>query len=305
MDKDFLKEYKGRIVKYSFLPNKTPICTWACRHCYIHSSGSLKERIEKSEEQVLSEIKGLVDKGYTVIPLTTEMLMMSNWKDILRTVGEKKVYTNGIMMADNPSIVEDFNDEGILEVHVTGNVSEYHKNLHLAPSEKINKCISLSLEAGIKPVVTLLITSENYENLSKMIEYYFSRGVKDFNMIRVIGRQSYVMNDKQTQVFFDAFEHEKGKYGNAIRMRLDSSFGKYGDSPSECDGFFCGAGVDKVEIGYDNYIYPCSLLQYKEFRIGVFRDGKILLKNEFPFGKLNKKNCLSYQLINTRGVSDD
>ncbi|MEM5814627.1 MAG: hypothetical protein QXD77_02320 [Candidatus Aenigmatarchaeota archaeon] len=294
MDAQHLREYDGKIVKYGFIPNREPICTSECAHCYIRHSGSLKERVMKSDDTVLSEITGLVDRGYTVVPLTTEMLLMSNWKDILRSVGEKKIYTNGRLIAEDSSIVNELADEGIYEAHITGNVPGYNDRLRLMQPKKIDDAISFLFAAGVKPVVTLLMTTDNCGNLEQMLDYYCSQGISDFELIRVIGNWDYVMDKEQTAAFFKEFDKIKAK--NGIRLKLDSSFGKHGDH-TDGDGFFCGAGTDKVDIGYDNYVYPCSLLQYKEHRIGIFKNGRILLKEHLPFDGLEKDECMSYQLL--------
>lgn len=304
MNNRTLKRYEGQVVKYCFLPNTDPFCTNACNHCYIRSLESLNNRVKKSDARILSEIEGLVNDGYQVQPYTTELLLTPNWKNILRTVGEKKVYTNGKIVAEKHEVINEMTREGIKEMYITGNVPGYHNRLNLVNPDIINTVIGLASDAGIESIVTLLITRDSFNHLSEMIDYYEPKKVRKFNMIRVVGGTDSVISRRQTDEFLESFR--KIRQENGMDMNLDSSLGKCSTNPVRGEEMFCGAGTDKVAIGLDDFIYPCSMLQFRQYRMGIFRDGEILVKKRSRSRvRLDKNDCMAYQLLKSRRIAEN
>lgn len=273
-----------------FLPEQPPFCNSSCTGCYIFSSESFANKIKKTEKQILSELKELKKQGYSIIPITSEILLNKNYIAIIKELGLDYILTNGKIIVEKPNILKELKNIGIKQIRITGNFLNSGQNL--TNPKFFKKAITLINKSGLSALVWLRITKQNLQKIPEMVKKSIKLGVNAIQFIRYIPingeRADQVINDKDTKYFFSILKKLREKYPNTY-LSAGGSFGfRY-----RAKKYICNAGKTKFLIGLDNYIYPCFYLTQKENRLGRFRAGKLEINKQFTI-KGSKYDCLAY-----------
>lgn len=267
----------GKIAVYSFLPLAEPYCNSRCTNCFILSSDSMKERIPKSEERIISEIKTLRRQRYGVILNTTEVLAMERYDEILQAADARYILTNGRILLEQPGILGKLKEIGVEQITVTLNLE--NSGLRLVQSGIGLEAAKLAIRSGFSVMDRITVTAANCLSIVETVEKCISEGIRliQFNRYIDILGLGGMLDEKQTESFFCELREARKRYpyqkesGGGVYISASGTFGsRFRDRK-----FSCTAGANQVTIGVDNYVYPCIFMTNKENRVGRFEGGRI------------------------------
>jgi MoaA/NifB/PqqE/SkfB family radical SAM enzyme len=288
-----------KAVDYMFLPPDEPYCNRkVCSDCYVIKSESFRDRVRRSETEIISDIRGLVEKGYCVLPITTELLMFSRFIRILEAAESKRLLTNGAEITARPGVLGDLKMIGVRQITLTldfGNSGMVRPDLGVAMDawRRIEN-------AGIEPMGRITLNKLNYMKAGEMVDACFKSGIRllQFNRFMDLSGQGRMLKTTDAREVFEQIRLARQKYPVSKGGIYVSAAGGMGSVYRE-KKFECEAGKTPVAIGMDNYVYPCIYLTQEENRIGRFEGGEIIIEKTFgPPG--DRLECPAYRYLAAR-----
>ena len=264
------------VIDYVCLPETSPVCNFGkCDQCYILASEAYKYRVARTEEKILCDLETLVDSGYEVFLVTTELLQFKNYLKMLQTINENHFLTNGIIISQKPDILKDLKNIGIEQITLTGNLNDAGYRL---PDNKYTiGAIQKIILANITPVLHINITENNIEKVEESIKYYYNIGVRNFRFGRFVPLTNNSIGPKPVEgyavlKFLREIEKAKQKYPYDKKTKTGTYIGVIGNFGTQyrddAHKYRCPVGKSQFTIGPDNFIYPCIYLMQVENRIG-------------------------------------
>jgi len=287
-------EYKnrfvpGRTLAYMFLPQVEPPCSCRCTGCYVLASEAYPKRVKRSEEQVIADLKALTASGYSVIPLTTEILMNERYLELLSAVKTTYVLTNGNLIVSKPGILDELKGIGIVQVVLTANFG--NSGLVLPGLNAFKEAVRLVNSAGLEVMARITLTKENYLNVLEMASACRQFGIRRVQFLRFmpIERGPETLDESSARRFFELLKVARNANPD-IYLSAGGSLG----SQFRKKEFFCPAGKTQFTIGLDNRVYPCIYLTQDENAIGRYENGSVVIDRKFSVGG-NELDCPAYR----------
>lgn len=289
---------QSRTVAYMFLPATEPICNSRCTDCYVLCSESLRSAVKRSEDKILEDLQSLVAQGYAVIPITTEVLLMRRYLDILRAVNANYVNTNGRVLVARPEVLGELKSIGISQVVVTANFG--NSGLCLTQTSIVDEAVGLVRNAGLSLMLRVRVTKKNLESVLEMVSACIARGASTIEFLREIpinSKTTEILNEAETKRFFEILKEVRSRYpysksnGEGVYITAGGTFGTQFKPDREV---MCGAGTSRITIGLDNRVYPCIYITTEDAAIGRFEDGRIIIDRKFELGG-NEFDCPAYR----------
>ena len=286
-----MREYRGKQVTIMSCSD----CNARCEHCYISYSGNFKGT------ELLEMCKTFKNK-YNIIINGTEVLLHDDYFEALKLSDQNRVLTNGLIIYNNPSILEKVKDAGITRVAMS-----YHFGTEVShvPQYIVEDCILKIKEYGLIPELMCTITVDNYNELDYICEKVTSLGVKTIRLFNCINIgnckdncSDLCLNDEQIDDFFRNLNEQRKKYDiDQLRINRNGLFGP--DTCSSKNNFLCPAGVDEVVITPDLNVYPCIFMTKPGYEIGKYINGKIMLYEFQNEGD----TCIAHEVFNKHDES--
>jgi radical SAM protein with 4Fe4S-binding SPASM domain len=280
-------EYNGKQVTIMSCSD----CNANCEHCYISYTGNLTGK-------ELLKLCNVLHKKYKIIINGTEVLLHPDYFEALTISDQNRILTNGIIIYNNPKILDDIKRTGIstiaMSYHFDSDVS------HIS-HEMLEKTINIIQKANMNVELMCTITNDNYNQLETICEKVLSLGVhtiRFFNCLNTGKCEENVnelcLSDNQILDFFKQLKCIRAKYDkNILKIKRNGLFGA--DKNNINCNFCCNAGIDEVVITPNLNVYPCIFMTKPGFEIGKYINGKIMLDEKI----LNDgKECVAYQIFN-------
>lgn len=288
------KFMRGRTVGYMFLPQVEPACNSRCTGCYIFSSETYNCRVRRSEEEIISDLRGLTAAGYSVIPVTTEILSNARCLEMLAAANSEYVLTNGRLIVRNSGILARLRPVGIRQIVVTANFE--NSGIRLTNPEFFRGAARSVQDAGFSLMARITLTRLNITEVGSMISECARIGVQCIQFLRFMPLEKgpATLTEADTENFFRLLQGMRKKYPG-IYLSAGGSLGFQFRKKI----FACRPGQTQVVIGLDNGIYPCIYLTQTENRIGTYENGELKIYREFKVSG-NPSDCPAYSYIKNK-----
>ncbi len=288
----------GRTVAYMFVPESMRKCNSSCTGCYVLASESYKNRVDRTEEKIISDLRALAAKGYSILASTTEVLLLERYPEVLQAIGATTVLTNGKIIVANPEILLRLKEIGIEQIVLTANFS--NSGLKLTEPDFFKEALRAVRYFGLKEMVRITLTKQNLPFLQEMVGICNSLGISCIQFLRFmpVSQGPETVNEADAKKFFRMLELLRAQYPD-IYLSAGGSLG----SQFRKKRFSCPAGKSQFLIGLDNGIYPCIYLTQKENQLGRFENGELFIERTFdPQG--NQLECPAYRYYLSRSKNE-
>lgn len=266
-------------------------CNANCEHCYISYTGGLSGK-------ELLEMCSVLRNKHKIIINGTEVLLHDDYFDALAISDQSRVLTNGIIIHNNPELLNKIKSVGInaiaMSYHFDSDVSSVSQKM-------VEENIKQIQEVGLNAELMCTITSENYNRLEQICDRTIQLGVHTIRLFNCLNtgncetnENNICLSEDQLLVFFEQLRLLREKYPKSVlKIKRNGGFGK---DIKNCDCHFkCTAGVDEVVITPNSKVYPCIFMAKDGFEIGDYVDGKIILHSIVE----NADNqCIAYNIYN-------
>jgi MoaA/NifB/PqqE/SkfB family radical SAM enzyme len=289
----------GRTMIYMFLPESEPYCNSRCTGCYVLASESFKRRVKRSEQDVIDDLRNLVESGYSVLYSTTEVLMNRRYIEMLKTSKSDYILTNGKKILEKPEVLDELKDIGVTQIFMTANFD--NSGLVLPDRKAFSEAIGKVLDANMELVVRITLTRNNVESMPGMIDACRGLGIRAIQFLRFMPLEKgpETLDGMSTKRAFELLETERlrnpdiflsagGALGSQFRKRR----------------FCCPAGKEQFVIGLDNRIYPCIYLTQNENALGVYENGEVKIERTADIPG-NELDCPAYRYYKLRSKSGE
>lgn len=288
---EYKTKFTNKTIVYTCIPEDI-VCNSKCIGCYIQSSDAFKNKVYRSESQIINDLKNLVSKDYTVIISTTEILLFKNYKDMLKITNTKYVLTNGVIITQKPDILKELKEIGIKQIVLTANFD--NSGLELTNKNFFESAIKLIQKYNFEIMLRITLTKNNFSNIKDMVEKCVSLGIKCIQFLRYIPLDKTVDSFSNTKEFFLILKKIRQEYPD-IYLSASGSLGfEY-----RTKKYICTAGKKRFVIGLDNSIYPCIYLSNNENKLGTFVDGELIIDKYLDNNSLN---CPAYKYYSNQSV---
>jgi len=167
---------------------EVPTCNHnLCTHCYYKAAYKwidiAKYPVVESTD-IIKIAKQLKSSGYNNIffPITSELLLAPNWKEIVDILNHGYINTNGIIIAERGcEILDEIAEVGIKGIVITANITKSPEILNLTPKEiievafdEIRKYNLRNPERAFETTATVTVTAENYNKIFEMCDYVYT-----------------------------------------------------------------------------------------------------------------------------------
>lgn len=283
-----MKEFDGQYVTIMSCSD----CNTKCKHCYVSYKGNFSG-------QKLYDLASKLKDKYELNINGTEVLLHEDFFDTYNLIGQRRLLSNGIIIHTNPSIIDKIKKSSIEMVAMS-----YHFVIQNDISSVSNKLLEENIKVltneGIKVELMCTVTKDNYDKIIQICDAVHHLGVKKVRFINYLKTgnatklsDSNVLTDEQKKIFFEQLNIAREKYDkDELLIKRCGSFGY--DHQHKCH-FNCPAGINKVVIAPDLYVYPCIYMVKPEYRIGYVRDGKVYLDKQIVH---HQDRCLASDCYN-------
>lgn len=270
-------------------------CNAGCRHCYIEYGG------ERSPEDAVKTVKALHSRGYDVGLAGTEALLNPKYLEAYKEAGQCHLLTNGIILDKDKSLYSVLKKNGIegLVFSVHWGMRERIKSV---PEDLVSRVIKEAKPRGFIIKIFTLVTSENCHSAAFLCEKAIELGVDILQPLRFVEVGSgknlgeLSLAPEQVEMFFRDIEAaRKNTPRSILEIKLH---GNFGPRPGSCGeelakkNRYCPAGKEAVAVDPQNNVYACPFLMQPENRIGIYRDGEIIIEKDLPEGR--RDTCIAH-----------
>lgn len=263
-------------------------CNKKCRHCYLAYEGS------RSPEYALALTRHLRDQGHEITIAGSESLLEPDYLKSYKEAGQDYILTNGIILDRDKSVYDMLRKYGIKTI-VLSMHSAVQKDIKSVPKGLVVRVIREAKSRGFRVKVFTLITSKNYDSLADLCEQAVDLGINELQPIRLtaVGKanalREMALSEDHVARFFEDVQKAREIYSPLVlEIRPHGNFGPRPGSKGELmakENRYCPAGVTEVEIDPNDNVYACPFLMQPENRIGVYRDGEIIIERDLLDGR--------------------
>ncbi len=293
-----IREHPLQIISWE----ATRRCNLQCLHC-----GSPSEEVDLGKELTTEEIIGAFDQiaqdfdmgQFRHINITGgEPFVRKDLLRVLRAISQRPFYqnvdiqTNGIFVADDPSILKELKTSGVTGLGISIDGFEHTHDALRGNKGTWTKAVNaarLAVEAGYVVTVSFVAHSKNVHELPAFFDF-IRREVRPrvFRVMfidpmgRALDHAAYLIDPEQTR---DVIQFLSGEYEASCSTYSKPSatmveLGCGGWLGTELEGrvrpfiFHCIAGINNLGILYDGKIGSCSNIS-REFIEGDLRNERI------------------------------
>jgi MoaA/NifB/PqqE/SkfB family radical SAM enzyme len=257
------------------------LCNARCSYCYISYKGA------RDPKEALLTTRRLMSIGFKVTFSGSENLLDLRYLDCFKEAGQDYILSNGIILAQNPGIIQILKEKGISEVMISHNFDAGNRSI---TDSTLKDALSNSLNEGLSICISTLISARNYQDIHEFCRKAKSMGASRIRFFRYlqIGNaglgESMVLNAEQESSFFELLDEVRQDYlKEDLEINLAAGFRPRPKSRGEAlakENRFCPAGRTLFVLTPDNSIYGCPFTIGEGQEIGkltpegleIFRD---------------------------------
>lgn len=277
-------------------------CNLRCVHC-----GSPAEKVVLKEELTTDEVLSVFEQIATTFDMSQfrhinitggEPFVRKDLIEILRRLSKYPFYrntdiqTNGIFIADNPSVLEDLMECGVTGIGVSiDGLKDSHDSFRNVQGgfEKAATAAKLAVEKGLVVTVSVVVHSNNISELEDLYQYVkknikprvfrlmfldpIGRTAVDSELLLTKEQKLQVIHFLKEKYELDC-EHYSDRNVMMVELGCGGWFGKELEGTFRPFVFHCIAGINNLGILYDGKIASCSNIS-RDFIEGDVRTDSI------------------------------
>ncbi len=250
----------------------TSLCNCNCPHCYVKGLDNSKQI---STEKMLKIASLFKSKGILNVTITGgEPLLHPDFKDIYMEFKKQgfliDVFTNALLINEEIASFFAKNPPRSLDITLYGTSNEEYYRFTGIKNGYNDLCNALELleKNGIFFSTKMILNNNNYTNLEKYNQIAV-RYHAPFRYNVLIGQGNNTVKDP-TELMLSNDQIIEIEKRDPIKMKVFQDIvSKCNNLPYDCNEeegwsqYICGAGLDKVFIGYDGKMSPCMTLRNK------------------------------------------
>lgn len=246
-------------------------CNAKCKHCYVLYTS------ERSPEDTLHLTEQLVAEGHEVIIAGKETLLDPDYLKAYQAAGNSKLLSNGIILADDPSMCETIKAHNINLIAFSLHFG-IQDDLKSVPRPVVERAIKNCHAHGIKTQVSVTITTENYMDIESMCDEAVGMSVSIIQFLRFVSSGKGAdtperpLDQKHVDAFFAQIMQARKKYPkDVLEIRPHGNWGpRPGSKGAQLaqKNQYCPSGVNFFAIDPDNNIFGCPFAMQKQNKIG-------------------------------------
>ncbi|MCM1168663.1 MAG: radical SAM protein [Bacteroides sp.] len=250
----------------------TPICNCNCPHCYVKGFRDFSNWLKT--DQFLQIAKIFREKGILNVTLTGgEPLMHPDFRHIYTTYKEYgflvDIFSNALLI--DTDLVEFFAEYPPRSMDITiygTDDKEYYEFTGVKNGyTKLRQNLDLLHKYGIFFTTKMILNRTNYHKLAD-----YNRIALDYNApfrYNVIIGKGNNLPTASADLSLTAEQIIEVEAQDPLRKQIFNALANncsnlpFDYNENHCPQFLCGAGLDKVFIGYDGIMAPCMVLRNK------------------------------------------
>lgn len=250
----------------------TSECNCNCPHCYVKG---LDKKKKISTDKFIQIANILKDKGIINVTITGgEPLSNPDFKVIYKAFKEQgfliDVFTNALLIDKDLAAYFAAYPPRSLDITLYGTSNEEYERFTGVKDGYDLLCSALELldENGIYYTIKMILNKMNYDHISEFNKIAYKHNAP-FRYNVVIGQGNNTLkNPRELMLSNDQIIEVEKRDPVKIKAFRDLVY-KCNCLPFDCNNesgwsqFLCGAGIDKVFIGYDGKMSPCMTLRNK------------------------------------------
>lgn len=284
----------------------------------IHNKQPSSRDFEEAKKDI-ARLKGL---GYRVALRGTEILLNLSYLSLFPLVGQNYLQTNGIVISQQPSILNKIKKNGIENIIIT---YSFLDEVSSVPVELAKKAINIC-KNDFSITLSIIITkrfSDNLGLLSEACEKALDLGARAIKFIRLMPinpkHKKITLTEEESALVLREIHNLKQKYCyNELIIQTPGCFGQFNlrrtlnkdkfEKMDLSDVYDCPAGVCHFVIDTMNNVFPCLYLMDKEFVVGICNEGNLRIhqeNNKNFWGKLRSEECPAFIYWVSQGERND
>lgn len=276
----------------------TGACNQSCKHCHL---GGPSEYSRITKEEALSRIDEFHENGIETLLLTGgEPLLNPNVYDMIKRARhygiDVALLTNGTLIDKRRAeLLADANPSTV-QISIDG-MKEYHESIRGEGAfGKLEAAIRNLGAVGISPLMKMTINKHNRGNVTEVIDYCSSSGLKvNFSLAQELGnvKENSIMPSPEEYFRLFLKMHEK-KNKEKLGITLpDFSIEEYLETGIPKSG--CSAGLRMAAITKDDYVLPCVFMSGLGLKEEAMQYGTNVLKTPGSlFGLIRENNASEF-----------
>ena len=250
----------------------TSLCNCNCPHCYVKGLDPQKQISTERIKEIASIFKS---KGILNVTITGgEPLVHKDFKSIYLQFKQQgfliDIFTNALLIDEEMALFLAKNPPRSLDITIYGTSNEEYKRFTGVEGGFDALCNALKLlkENGVFFSTKMILNRYNY---SRLDEYNLIALKYDapFRYNVIVGRGNNSIKDP-SEIMLSSEQIIEIEKKDPIKIKVFQDLvGKCQCLPFDCNDkegwsqYVCGAGLDKVFIGYDGKMSPCMTLRKK------------------------------------------
>lgn len=250
----------------------TPICNCNCPHCYVKGFKDYSNWL--STDQFIQIAHILREKGILNVTLTGgEPLSHPNFKKIYESYKEYgfliDIFSNALLIDEELAKFFSELPPRSIDITIYGTTDEEYYEFTGVKNgyTKLRYCLDLLQKYGIVFTTKMILNKRNYSMLMDYNQIAIEYNAP-FRYNVVIGKGNNILSDPADLALTpeQVLEIESK---DPLRQQVFNTLAHnctnlpYDYNEDHCPHFLCGAGLDKVFIGYDGTMSPCMTLRNK------------------------------------------
>ncbi len=290
-------------------------CNAHCSHCYVNIHG--REPSSRNIEEAKQDIERLKEQGYRVLLRGTEILINPSYLSLFPIVEQNYLQTNGIIISQQPSILNKVSEHGIDNIILT---YPFLNEISSAPIDVVEKAVK-ECKNDFSVTLSIIITNKFADNsslLGEACEQALDLGARAIKFIRLMPinpeQKTITLNEEESGLVLREINSLKHKYSyDDLIIQTPGCFGQFNlrrslnrnkfDKMDLTEVYDCPAGICHFVIDTNNNIFSCLYLMDKSFTIGNYTNKNLSIyqnSDNIPWGKLNTEECPAYQIWRSR-----
>lgn len=250
----------------------TSQCNCNCPHCYVKGLDKTKQL---STDKILTIASIFKSKGILNVTITGgEPLLHPHFKDIYLEFKQKgfliDVFTNALLVDGEMALLFAKYPPRSLDITIYGISNDEYNTFTGIPNgyDKLCQALDLLKTNGVFFSTKMILNNQNYSKLKEYNKLAFSYKAP-FRYNVVIGKGNNTIKDP-AEIMLDNDKIIEIEEKDPIKIKIFQALANNCNSlPFDCNEtegwsqYVCGAGIDKVFIGYDGKMSPCMTLRNK------------------------------------------
>jgi MoaA/NifB/PqqE/SkfB family radical SAM enzyme len=260
-------------------------CNRRCNKCYLAYSG------RRDPAKAPSLVARLRDQGFCITVAGSETLLEPRYLDAHQAAGQHYPFTNGLLLAHQPSLFARLARMGITDLHLSLDFF-IERETGCVPEATVARILDDARHRSFVTKITSLVTTTNHLRVREMCDRASSYGARELQLIRPMPPRHRTSLCALPDVAADRV-HELVCEGLTYRPEhlsiiMNGNFGPR-RATRGCQlaaaNTYCQSGTELFTLTPSNDVYGCSFRARRGMEIGVYDGCTIQLTRPIPISR--------------------